>query len=266
MKITLPATAAAAAALAAAGLLTIPSAAADTTLGQQGKLVNGDVVQAWTVSNLHQSSDALDYTPKGTLWEATATDEAIAGSVTPIVSNFNARAADGESYRVLYQLATPQGVSPATLQQGSKATGKIYFDVTGAAPVSVVYSDGGETQLVWAPAPAAPAQPATGSGQRVAPAPATSAIAATPTPAAATPPPASIGTPLTTEETPGATPPATQVGSTPAPSAPASPTAATPAPATPVASSPAATPAPAKPVGDVSPVQGASLGTPVQGG
>src|SRR6185369_6090494 len=92
---------------------------------------------------------------RGTLWEATATDEAIQGSVTPIVSNLNARAANGDNYRVLFQVATPQGVNPATLAQGQKTTGKVYFDVTGATPDSVVYNAGGRDLLLWLqPAPA----------------------------------------------------------------------------------------------------------------
>ncbi|SKK99242.1 immunogenic protein MPT63 [Mycobacteroides abscessus subsp. massiliense] len=82
MKINVPITAAVAAAAAAAGLALMPTAGADTTLGQQGRLTNGDVVQAWTISDLKVSTDQLPYQPKGTLWEATATDEAIQGSVS----------------------------------------------------------------------------------------------------------------------------------------------------------------------------------------
>lgn len=142
------------AATAAAGLVTAPLAAAEATvetqtLGNQGKLVDGAVIQGWTISDLKPSSDAIPYPVSGTLWEATATDEAIQGSVTPIVSNLNARAADGQTYRVLFGVATPQGVNPSTLSQGQETSGKVYFDVTGATPDSVVYNAGGQDLLVW---------------------------------------------------------------------------------------------------------------------
>lgn len=166
MKINVPITAAVAAAAAAAGLALMPTAGADTTLGQQGRLTNGDVVQAWTISDLKVSTDQLPYQPKGTLWEATATDEAIQGSVIPIVANFNAKANDGETYRVLYGVASAQGVNPGTLSQGEKTTGKIYFDVTGANPETVTYTSGDEDLLTWKAAPAAaPAQRSGGSTQ-----------------------------------------------------------------------------------------------------
>lgn len=155
MKINVPITAAVAAAAAAAGLALMPTAGADTTLGQQGRLTNGDVVQAWTISDLKVSTDQLPYQPKGTLWEATATDEAIQGSVIPIVANFNAKANDGETYRVLYGVASAQGVNPGTLSQGEKTTGKIYFDVTGANPETVTYTSGDEDLLTWKAAPVA---------------------------------------------------------------------------------------------------------------
>ncbi|AKS35987.1 MPT63 family protein [Mycolicibacterium goodii] len=143
--------------------------AAASPLGSQARLENGDVVQAWTITGLKPSSDPIPYAVRGTLWEATATDEAIQGSVIPIVSNLNARAADGENYRVLFQVATPQGINPATLAQGQKTTGKIYFDVTGEAPTSVVYNDGERDLLTWSQsaAAAAPRPAATGSGTSV---------------------------------------------------------------------------------------------------
>ncbi|WP_369803623.1 MPT63 family protein [Mycobacterium sp. NAZ190054] len=133
-------------------------------LGQPGELVNGNVVQQWTITDLKPSSDVIPYQPVGTLWEATATDEAISGSVIPIVSNLNARAKNGDTYRVLFGVATPQGVNPSTLAQGQKTTGKIYFDVTGEQPDSVFYSDGGPDVVLWLEAPPAPATGSTGSG------------------------------------------------------------------------------------------------------
>jgi hypothetical protein len=159
-------------AAAAAGLVYAPFAAADVAepaapstqaLGSQAKLVNGDVIQGWTISNLKPSSDAIPYQPVGTLWEATATDTALQGSVTPIVSNLNARAADGQTYRALFGVATPQGVNPSTLAQGQETSGKVYFDVTGSTPNSVVYNAGGQDLAVWTPAAASSGS---GSGHR----------------------------------------------------------------------------------------------------
>lgn len=155
-------------AVAAAGSLGAPIAAADdlttTTIGNEATLTNGDVVQGWTIGDLKPSADQIPYPVAGTLWEATATDQAIQGSVTPIVSNLNARAKDGQTYRVLFGVATPQGVNPSTLGQGAKTSGKVYFDVVGDAPDSVVYNAGGKDLLVWVqPPPQLPTRPGGGS-------------------------------------------------------------------------------------------------------
>jgi hypothetical protein len=211
-------------------------------LGSQAVLTNGNVEQGWTVSNLQPSSDTIPYAVQGTLWEATASDEAIQGSVIPIVSNLNARAAGGQTYRDLYQVATAQGVNPATLAQGQKTTGKIYFDVTAAPPTSVVYSDGNATLATWTlpaagqgapgtaprgqsvPGPAAGVPPKPGStpaapagsqgtplptGSQGTPLPA--GASATPTTTPTTPPPAPAGN-GSQESTP--TPPASPAPST----------------------------------------------------
>lgn len=160
MKNTTISAALASTAIAAAiGLAAAPTAAADvtvTTLGDEAELVNGAVVQGWTVTALKPSSDVIPHPVHGALWEATATDNAIAGPVTPIVSNFNARARNGETYRVLFGAATPQGVNPSTIPQGQKTTGKLYFDVTGAQPDSVVYNAAGTDLLLWVTPPPAP--------------------------------------------------------------------------------------------------------------
>jgi hypothetical protein len=84
----------------------------------------------------------------GTLYEATATVQAVEGTATPVVTDFNARTATGASYHAV-PAPTATGVSPAPLQAGASNTGKIYFDVTGPAPESVVYSNGGQDLLIW---------------------------------------------------------------------------------------------------------------------
>ncbi|MGP4055081.1 DUF1942 domain-containing protein [Mycobacterium sp. 4D054] len=215
-KPALAAVAAAAAATAAVAGAAVASADAENEakyLGQPGELVNGSIVQHWTVTDLKPSSDVIPYQPVGTLWEATATDEAISGSATPIVSNFNARAENGDTYRVLFGVPTEQGVNPSTLAQGDKTTGKIYFDVTGAEPDSVFYSDGGPNVVLWLEAPPAPATgsagassygsgtspSSTGSAETATPSPAAEPAADTATPAEPAPavaPAGSSGTPL----------------------------------------------------------------------
>jgi uncharacterized protein DUF1942 len=141
-------------------------------LGTQVELVNGDVVQGWTIRDLKPTADAIPYAVSGTLWEATASDTAIHGSAIPVVSNLNARARNGDTYPVLFGVATPQGVNPATLGQGQTTAGKVYFDVTGSAPDSVTYSAGGSDLIVWVQAPPAPAATRPGSSQGSHPAPA----------------------------------------------------------------------------------------------
>jgi len=203
---------AAAAAAAAVGFVGTPIAAADdlttTTIGNEARLTNGNVVQGWTITNLKTSTDVIPYPVAGTLWEATATDQAIEGSVTPIVSNLNARAKSGQTYRVLFGVATPQGVNPATLAQGERTTGKVYFDVTGDTPDSVVYNAGGQDLLVWVqPPPQLPTQ--RGGGSYSSSSPASTATPATPATPGAVP-----GAPVGAEAVPapGAVQPAGSSG------------------------------------------------------
>lgn len=264
----------AAAAAVAIGLAAAPSAFADdestvttTTVGQQAKLTNGDVVQAWTITGLKPSTDEIPYAPQGTLWEATATNEAVQGSVQPIVSNLNARAADGQVYRVLFGVATPQGVNPAPLAQGEKTSGKVYFDVTGAAPDSVVYNAGGQDLLVWKPAPPAASGSGGGSTAPVQRVPAQTAPVQS-APAATAPAPAagSSGTPITEATPSAAAPEAGSAGTpitegTPATPAPAAGSAGTPAPAEGSSGTPAVESVPTTTVVGIPHGQGSS-GTP----
>jgi hypothetical protein len=141
-----------------------PAASADTDnavpthhFGERIELTDGAVVQGWTIDALRPSADAIDYRPEGALWEASATDVALQNSAIPVIPHLFARAPGGDEYRVLFRVASAQGLSPAPLEQGQMATGKVYFDVTGEAPDSVVYRDGDATRLTWLPAPPAPA-------------------------------------------------------------------------------------------------------------
>ncbi|MGB9304273.1 MAG: MPT63 family protein [Mycobacterium sp.] len=135
----------------------IASAAAYPVTGKLGSELTmtdsvGQVVLGWKVSDLKSSADIPpDYPVAGQLWEATATVNAISGPVTPAISQFNARTADGVEYRVLWQVAGPNTISGATIPQGEQSSGKIYFDVTGPAPISVTMNNGMEDLLVWGP-------------------------------------------------------------------------------------------------------------------
>jgi hypothetical protein len=112
----------------------------------------GQVVLGWTVSDLKSSADTIPgYPVAGQLWEATATVKSVRGPVTPAISQFNARTANGIDYRVLWQAATPNTISGATIPDGAQSTGKIYFDVTGPQPTTVAMNNGMEDLLVWGP-------------------------------------------------------------------------------------------------------------------
>jgi uncharacterized protein DUF1942 len=117
---------------------------------QQLTDAGGAVVQEWSVTDLKRSTDqAPGYPLAGQLWEATASVTAVSGTVTPIIPNFRAPTMDGGSYQTLWQLSTPQGISGATIAQGQTSTGKLYFDVTGADPMAVVYTGAGTRPLMW---------------------------------------------------------------------------------------------------------------------
>lgn len=248
MKTTSIAAAFAAAAISAAGAITAfsaPIAIADdlntvntTHLGSQAELTDGNVVQGWTVTGLKVSTDTIPYQPQGTLWEATATDKAIQGSAQPIVSNFNARARDGQTYRALFGVPTAQGVNPSAIAQGQQTSGKVYFDVTGSAPDSVVYATNATDLIVWVTPP-----PAASSGGGA----------------------AASGT--RTYQAPAATAPSTsstETSTTQTPAAPAGAEPTTPAPTTVPAGS-QGTPLP-EGTADTAPVPAGSQGTPLPEG
>ena len=271
MKIALAA-ALAAGVVASAPVALADDSAPDLRIGQAGTLVNGDVVQTWTISGLRKSGDVIPAQVAGTLWEATATSTAVAGTVIPVIPAFNARAG-GANYRVLFAAATAQGINPSTLMQGEKATGKIYFDIdAGTVPDQVVFNDGQADRLVWVNVPEPAAVPPF-TPQSTNPAGPQRTTPAAPPAAAGTPPAPSAGAPAATSQgTPAApsagTPAATSQG-TPATSqgTPAAPPAGT--PAAPSAGPPPATsqgpPAGASPPSSSAapaPAAGTSAGTP----
>ena len=143
--------------MAAIAIITAPVALAYPITGKLGSALTmtdsvGQTVFTWKVSNLKPSTDVMPgYPVAGQVWEATATVKADRGSVTPAISQFNAVAPDEAAYRVLWQVASPDGISGATIAEGQESTGKIYFDVTGPAPTTVTMNNGMEDLLVWGP-------------------------------------------------------------------------------------------------------------------
>jgi len=91
------------------------------------KDVYGNPMITYTVQGLRPSSDAVFH--NGRLYEANVTND---GGV-PIAALFNARAESGQNYRII----------------GGGIPGKVYFDVVGDTPNSVVYNDGSQDLLVW---------------------------------------------------------------------------------------------------------------------
>lgn len=85
----------------------------------------------YTVEGLNPSADAVPH--NGQLYEAIVNVDA--RGAAPMVPMFNARAESGANYRVI----------------GGGVPGKLYFDVVGDVPNSVVYNDGVQDLLTWIP-------------------------------------------------------------------------------------------------------------------
>lgn len=179
---------------------------ATQSIGAQATVNEGLGVHGLTVNDLRPSSDVIPYQSRGTLWEVTVIDEAMQGTVFPIVANFSARSPGGQNYQALFSVPTAQGLAPAGISQGQKTSGKVYFDVIGDAPNSVVYQTGGTDMIRWVAAPpqavqtpsrpqapaAVPRAPAAAS-----PAPPRNSAPRPARPGPTTPPPSgSAGTPL----------------------------------------------------------------------
>ncbi len=121
----------AAVAICMAGATAIPASAANNIkpYGVEETLndASGAPMIGYTVTSLGPSSDAVPHA--GRLYAAEVTNN---GGI-PLVPLFNARAQSGQNYRVI----------------GGSIPGKLYFDVVGDTPNSVVYNDGVQDLLVW---------------------------------------------------------------------------------------------------------------------
>jgi hypothetical protein len=109
----------------------VPASAANNIMpfGEPESLkdVYGNPMITYTVQGLRPSADAVFH--NGRLYEANVTND---GGL-PIAALFNARAESGQSYQIV----------------GGGIPGKIYFDVVGDTPNSVVYNDGVQDLMVW---------------------------------------------------------------------------------------------------------------------
>jgi hypothetical protein len=108
--------------------------------------MGGSYEIGYTVDGLRPSTDPVAYPVAGQLYEATVTADALMGWVSPAILFFNARAESGDNYRVLSNVSTLNG---ATMPPGGQTTGKVYFDVVGDTPNSVVFNNGAEDLLAW---------------------------------------------------------------------------------------------------------------------
>lgn len=147
--------------LVAAAAITFGAGAADVApasatdnikpFGSQVRLnegVTGPAMIGYTVRDLSPSSDPVPH--NGQLYEATLTVDAFGRWADSMVNRFAARAETPTS--ALYPLVANAGVGGMVAPGGSQ-TGKLYFDVVGPVPNSVVYNDGMRDIIAWIPGP-----------------------------------------------------------------------------------------------------------------
>lgn len=139
--------------IGALSVLSATSAQADPAVqpfGATEQLDDGAMATSYTVGNLGPADIVIPgYQPRGKLYQADVTARADRGTVTPLISDFNARASDSKTYRVITTVPTPGGINPEPIPQGQQVSGKVYFDVTGMPPDGVVYNDGVQDVLIW---------------------------------------------------------------------------------------------------------------------
>ncbi|OMB98306.1 hypothetical protein A5733_08070 [Mycobacterium sp. NS-7484] len=140
-------TTAAAAGIAAAGILTATPALADpetVQFGQTAEIPSPGGAIDYTVSNLQPSGH------NDGIWYSDVTAQAVSGSPTPNIADFNARAVNSSTYANMKGNQT-DGLPNQPIAPGTQTSGRIYFDVrSGTAPDSVVYRDaGGTDKVVW---------------------------------------------------------------------------------------------------------------------
>ena len=149
----------AAAALVAASVAAMTTATAAATdsikvFGQQQTIddvATGGPLIGYTVDGLGPSSDVVPYPVAGRLYAADVTVNAFGTWATPVIPRLNARAQNGQGYPSLSNVFTPQSLQGNAVPPGGSSSGKVYFDVVGVDPNSVVYNDGIRDILAWIP-------------------------------------------------------------------------------------------------------------------
>ncbi|KLO31518.1 hypothetical protein ABW16_01335 [Mycolicibacter heraklionensis] len=140
-------TAVTAAGLATAGMLAVAPASADPTVvgfGQTQEIQSPGGAIDYTVKNLQPSGH------NDGIWYADVTAQAVSGSPTPNIADFNARAVNSSTFAVMKGNEV-DGLPNGPIAAGSQTSGRLYFDVkNGTAPDSVVYRDAaGVDKVVW---------------------------------------------------------------------------------------------------------------------
>lgn len=145
MSTTALRTMAAAVGIAMAGMLAAAPASADPQVlpfGQRAEVPSPGGAISYTVGDIKPSGH------NDGIWYSDVTAMAVAGSPTPNISNFNARAVNGSTYADM-KGDQVLGLPNQSIAPGSRTTGRIYFDVrNGTFPDSVVYRDVFGTDLV----------------------------------------------------------------------------------------------------------------------
>ena len=95
---------------------------------------NGLPYIGYAVGKLKPSSDPVPH--NGKLYAAKLVVDGFGGNFPPFVERFGARAESGDFYPSIW---------------GASNTGKLYFDVVGDIPNSVVFNDGTRDLLAWVP-------------------------------------------------------------------------------------------------------------------
>ena len=121
-----------------AGVTAAPAWAVDSVkvFGQQETLngPNGSPYIGYAVGKLAPSSDPVPH--NGTLYAAKLVVDGFGANYPVFVERFGARSESGDLYPSIWGASNP---------------GKLYFDVVGPIPNSVVFTDGGRDLLAWVP-------------------------------------------------------------------------------------------------------------------
>ena len=128
-----------------------PASATDNIkiFGEQERIsyIPGVPVIGYTVTNFGPSTAPVPH--NGQLYEATLTVVSFGDWVNPKIEGFMVRAESGDGDPVLRN--APGGINAGQLPPGGSTTGKLYFDVIGDTPNSVVWNDGTRDILAWVP-------------------------------------------------------------------------------------------------------------------